>query len=119
MTAAAQLVKALQGRWHGSYGLCRCPVHDDGKTPALKVSDDPRKSDGIDLICFAGCDWRAVKAALRQRGLLAGARDSERPLHRPTRVVDDRPADDAAAKRAAGEVIERLRLTLAQARGAA
>ena len=44
-------------------------MHDD-RTPSLKVSDDPRKDDGIDVVCFANCDWRDVKAALVRQGLL-------------------------------------------------
>lgn len=47
----------------GAYGVARCPAHED-REPSLKISDDPRKADGIDVHCFAGCDWRDVKAAL-------------------------------------------------------
>ena len=57
MTARA-IVKQLGGKWHGDYGVCRCPSHPD-KTPSLKISDDDRKSDGINVHCFAGCDWKA------------------------------------------------------------
>jgi putative DNA primase/helicase len=78
MTAAA-IVKAIGGRWHGNYGLARCICHDDGTTPALKISDDPRKSDGIDLHCFAGCDWRDIKSELVKRGLLSAARGASAP----------------------------------------
>ena len=70
MTPANEIVRALNGCWHGSYGMCLCPCHDDGRTPALKITDDTRKSDGIDLHCFAGCGWREVKAVLSARGLL-------------------------------------------------
>ncbi len=70
MTPARQITTALKGRWHGSYGMASCPSHADGKTPALKISDDPRKSDGIDLICFAGCPWETVKRDLARVGLL-------------------------------------------------
>ncbi len=70
MTTARQITTALKGRWHGSYGMVSCPSHADGKTPALKISDDPRKSDGIDLICFAGCPWETVKRDLARGGLL-------------------------------------------------
>ena len=66
---ARDITKALGGKWAGRYGLARCPVHDD-RTPSLKVSDDPRKDDGIDVVCFANCDWRDVKAALVRQGLL-------------------------------------------------
>ena len=66
---ARDITKALGGKWAGRYGLARCPVHDD-RTPSLKVRDDPRKDDGIDVVCFANCDWRDVKAALVRQGLL-------------------------------------------------
>ncbi len=70
MTTAHQITAALKGRWHGSYGMVSCPSHADGKTPALKISDDPRKSDGIDLHCFGGCPWETVKRDLARGGLL-------------------------------------------------
>jgi hypothetical protein len=84
---AASLTTALGGRWNGRYGMARCPVHED-RTPSLKISDDPSKSDGVDLVCFAGCEWRDVKAALAPH--LGGDRSGFRgcvPLHVP-RVVD-------------------------------
>lgn len=67
---ARNVVKALGGRWHGSYGMALCPTHNDGKTPALKVSD--AHDGGVIVHCFAGCDWRDVKAELRHCGLLPG-----------------------------------------------
>ena len=70
MSTARLITTALKGRWHGSYGMASCPSHADGKTPALKISDDPRKADGIDLHCFGGCPWDTVKGALRRGGLL-------------------------------------------------
>ena len=35
---AREITKALAGRWHGNYGLVKCPTHDD-HIPSLKVSD--------------------------------------------------------------------------------
>ena len=58
MIGAQALTKALGGRWCGSYGLVRCPTHDD-REPSLKVRDDANKLDGIDVHCFAGCSWQA------------------------------------------------------------
>lgn len=69
---AAEITKALNGRWCNSYGMALCPCHDDGRTPALKISDNRHHDDGIDVICFAGCDFRAVKSEMRRRGLLPG-----------------------------------------------
>jgi len=66
---ARALTIALGGRWCSRYGLAACPTHDD-RSPSLKIKDDPRKSDGIDLHCFAGCRWQDVKAELQQRGLV-------------------------------------------------
>ena len=74
---ARAITVALRGKWQGRYGLCRCPAHAD-RTPSLKVSDDPRKSDGIDLHCFAGCDWQDVKAELHRQGLLDQTNGVER-----------------------------------------
>ncbi len=42
-----EITKALGGSWYGSYGLCQCPARDDGRTPALKITDDARKDDGV------------------------------------------------------------------------
>jgi len=50
--------------------MAQCPTHPDGRTPALKISDDPRKSDGVDIHCFAGCRWQDVKSDLARAGLL-------------------------------------------------
>ena len=94
---AQELTRALGGRWHGSYGMAQCPTHDDGRTPALKVSDDKRKDDGIDLHCFAGCDWRDVKDDLRERGLLPAAAMAAPQRRRSSSTrrchVDNKPAD--------------------------
>ena len=92
---ARELTRALGGSWHSSYGMCLCPTHDDGRTPGLKITDDERKGDGIDLHCFAGCDWRDVKAELQERGLLPTIRRSSRHrlTHRRCRPPDAKPAD--------------------------
>jgi putative DNA primase/helicase len=66
---AQAITKALGGKWQGSFGLCRCPVHAD-RTPSLKVRDDSRKDDGIDLHCFAGCDWKDIKDEFKRRRFL-------------------------------------------------
>ncbi|OWJ83196.1 virulence-associated protein E, partial [Haematobacter massiliensis] len=40
MTEAQRITAALQGRWHGRYGLARCPAHGD-RNPSLSLSDGP------------------------------------------------------------------------------
>jgi len=89
--SAFSITKALRGRWHVSYGMARCPVHEDG-TPSLKITDDPRKTDGIDVICFAGCRWQDVKAELRRQALIG---DFDPYPHRPRRSKPPHRAPDS------------------------
>jgi hypothetical protein len=97
MIDARSITKALGGRWCGSYGLARCPTHDD-RSPSLKVRNDARKYDGIDVVCFAGCDWQNVKAELRRQNLLDGVADARRSLPRsPSPMAPS--ADQDHAKR--------------------
>ena len=76
MSGAMHITRALRGRWYGRYGLARCPVHGDRK-PSLSLSNG---ADGRLLLkCHAGCDYYAIRAELRARGLIDGASDSYRP----------------------------------------
>ena len=81
---ARELVKALGGRWHGSYAMTRCPVPSHGtgngdRDPSLKIVD----GDGGEIVvhCFGGCQWKDVKDALRREGLLP--EQGQRPLIQP------------------------------------
>ncbi len=77
---AREIITALQGRWHGSYGTARCPAHEDHK-PSLSVSE----SNGVVLVkCHAECDQQAVIDALKKRSLWHGQDDFPRakPLMR-------------------------------------
>ncbi len=67
--SAREITTALKGRWCGSYGMACCPVHAD-RIPSLKISDSDNTDDGIDVVCFAGCNWKDVKDELRATGLL-------------------------------------------------
>jgi putative DNA primase/helicase len=79
---ARAITKALVGKWQGRYGLCRCPAHAD-KMPSMKVRDDQRKGDGIDVHCFAGCDWKDIKADLAKYGLLRSFETKSEPRRLP------------------------------------
>jgi phage/plasmid primase-like uncharacterized protein len=62
-SGAREIVRALGGRWHGSYGTACCPCHDD-RTPSLSVTDG---QDGKLLVhCHAGCDGRKILQALKR-----------------------------------------------------
>jgi putative DNA primase/helicase len=63
-SVASEIVQALGGRG----AVCRCPAHDD-KVSSLSVIDSDI-DDEVIVTCFAGCDWRDVKAELRHLGLL-------------------------------------------------
>ncbi len=105
MTARA-IVTALRGRWLGRYGMARCPAHKD-RTPSLKVSDPPGGSDEPIFHCFAGCDWRDVKDALRRDGLLPErGQDNDRGL--ADRALHDR---EAAARRGVADRADKAERT--------
>ncbi|WP_210526611.1 DUF7146 domain-containing protein [Rubellimicrobium arenae] len=67
MSDARTLTRAMGGRWHGRYGLARCPAHDD-RSPSLSLSTgaDAR----LLLRCHAGCEFSDILGALRGLGLL-------------------------------------------------
>src|SRR5260221_2252041 len=94
--SARNLVAALGGRWHGSYGEARCPAHDD-RSPSLSV----REGDTAPLLtCHAGCERSAVVDALKARGLWEGRERqhrSARPATRPTAPEQHRNQDCALA----------------------
>jgi hypothetical protein len=69
MTAAeptAEALRSLGAKRNGRGWLCRCPAHDD-HDPSFSIEDGD--DDRAVFICRAGCDQKAVLAALRQRGL--------------------------------------------------
>ncbi len=69
MTEAQRITRALQGKWHGRYGLARCPAHGDRK-PSLSLSDGA----GGRLLarCMTGCDFPSILDALRGLGIIEG-----------------------------------------------
>ncbi|OWJ78674.1 DUF7146 domain-containing protein [Haematobacter missouriensis] len=69
MTEAQRITAALQGRWHGRYGLARCPAHGDCH-PSLSLSDGP--SGRLLAHCKTGCSFAAVLDALRGLGIVEG-----------------------------------------------
>ena len=61
---AAEIVQALGG--NPRTGMCRCPCHDD-KKPSLCVKTG---DNGKPIFkCFAGCEFEAIRDALRLRGI--------------------------------------------------
>ncbi len=97
---AREIVAALDGRWHGSYGTARCPAHND-REPSLSISAG---DEGKVLVrCHAGCDQARVIAALRSRGLWEdGDRRQARFVRRETRRAGDGQLDSNDAKRSEG-----------------
>jgi hypothetical protein len=93
--SAKEITRALKGQWLGRYGVVRCPAHDD-KSPSLQISDG---GADVTVHCHAGCDFRAVRDALRSLGLLNGlACDVIAPSVAPP--TDDRADDHDRIERA-------------------
>ena len=76
MSAAAEITRSLDGRWHRNYGSARCPAHED-RDPSLSV----RNGDGGRVLvkCHAGCTQQAVIEALRRLGVWPGQAVSSTP----------------------------------------
>jgi hypothetical protein len=68
MSQAAKISKALGGKRTTDGFIMPCPAHDD-RNPSLSVKDT---DDGLLVHCFAGCDWKEVKAKLSDMQLLNG-----------------------------------------------
>jgi hypothetical protein len=79
---AKALTEALGGRWHGHYGIARCPAHDD-RHASLSIGDG--KNGCLLLKCHTGCDWRDIKRALVDAGLLPAWKSQPHPNGRPWR----------------------------------
>lgn len=99
---AAGLALALGGRRVGRAYLARCPAHPD-RDPSLRLWDGP---DGMPRVrCYAGCDWRDVRAELASLGLVPGRDDpgpdraglARRALAREQALREEREAAEAAA----------------------
>ena len=48
---ARRIVAALEGRWTGRAGMCRCPAHED-RDPSMSVSQTRlrRLEEGLDML---------------------------------------------------------------------
>jgi putative DNA primase/helicase len=75
MNSARGIVAALGGRWFGSYGLARCPAHED-RSPSLSVTERAGK---LLVRCHTGCAQLAVIDALKKRGLWYGRSSDTSP----------------------------------------
>lgn len=60
-----RIAAALEAKRVGSHFMARCPAHDD-RNPSLSLTE---KNGRVLVKCFAGCEQRAVIAALKHRGL--------------------------------------------------
>lgn len=63
--AAQDATRKLGGTWHGSYGMAKCPAHDD-RRPSLSIQ--PGHSQVL-YHCFAGCTQEAIMSALKPAGV--------------------------------------------------
>jgi len=100
---AREIVSALGGRWHGSYGFVRCVAHED-KKPSLRVRDGDKP--GLLLVkCHAGCQTAHVLDELKRRGLTGGVAQT---ADVGDEVRRQRAERDAKAERSKLAVAERI-----------
>jgi len=99
--SAADLTKALGGRWHGRYGIARCAAHAD-RSPSLSIADGA--DDELLVHCHAGCSQREVIAALQRLGLwpvrsdaMPEATEAEKERRRKQRIGREREREIRAA----------------------
>lgn len=62
---AESIAAELGGRRVGASWMVRCPAHDD-RNPSMSICE---RNGHLLVRCHAGCEQRAVIAALRERGL--------------------------------------------------
>jgi len=66
---AQTMTRALGGRWMQSYGRSPCPVCGGGTTSKnYPLSIAPSATQGVVVCCFKGCEWKAIKEALKGQG---------------------------------------------------
>lgn len=70
---AREIVAALGGTWHGTWGMACCVSHADAE-PSLAIR---QQGERVLVFCHAGCDQRSVIAALRTMGLWGEAKPSD------------------------------------------
>jgi hypothetical protein len=85
MTPAEALTGRVGGRWYGSYGAARCPVHDD-RNPSLSIRDGERS---VLVKCHAGCDPRDIMAALPRAQHWCDVREPRRERAKPKHSAED------------------------------
>ena len=99
---AAEIAAALGGAQRsGAWWRCRCPVHGS-RGATLAIRDGER---GLIAECFAGCDWRDVLAALKQRRMFGFDSVGDGTF----RQFAVRPSDSAARIAAARRIWDRAR----------
>jgi hypothetical protein len=97
--SAEFIAKALGGKRVGTSWLAFCPAHEDRLTPSLALRD----GDGGRVLvhCHAGCDQKAVIAALRARDLWGVNGSASSSWQRRPRPNGAGPDPDAALRRSA------------------
>lgn len=101
--SAEAIAKALGGFRAGGQWLARCPAHED-RRPSPSIRDGGR---GPILNCLAGCDFKDVRDALRQRGILPAFRPGTQQ-QAPAKPLPVAPsADDLRKTAMAKRIVDR------------
>jgi hypothetical protein len=76
LTDARQIVKELKGTWHGKFGMVLCPAHAD-RNPSLSIAQGRK---GPMFKCHAGCAFKDIMRALRDRAIEVGTTQPDETL---------------------------------------
>lgn len=89
---AETIAEALGARRYGDSWRCPCPVCGERNQTKFKIAEG---DTGPLVYCFAGCDFRAIRAELKRRGLWP----DERPASRAEARRRDSQREIAKARR--------------------
>lgn len=89
---AVKLNNGQEPATNGDGFLTFCPAHNDlaGGKPSLSIVDSD-ESHGITVKCHVGCDWKDIKDALAERGLVEKYNGSKVSHAKITTSIKDTP----------------------------
>lgn len=96
MSAAQEIVRSLNGDWHGSYGLAPGPGHSTKDRSMLILDRDDGR--GVVVESYASDGWQSCRNYLVERGLLDETQAERDPSAQERDKINRRVRDVRAAR---------------------